>query len=253
MTGIKHIKIYNKKVSYEFDLERNVSVISGNSATGKTTLFNLVRDYEKNKNNGVSLVSDVECLTLNNSDWEYKVEKYDSVVFFIDENNKFYKTKEFANSIKKADCYFVIITRDSMPEISYSVDAMYEIVGKKKHKLVKKYDLKKINYWLPSIVKVFNKFDSFIVEDSESGFRLFESIANKLNKKCKSSNGNSNLYKYVDSKKHISHEQYYTDLLKSITKNDKVFKYSKKKLNKNYVKDENIKKFIKFIFKNYAS
>ena len=60
----------------------------------------------------------------------------------------------------------------------------------------------------------------------------------------------ANAYEYVDSKKHISHEQYYTDLLKNITKNDKVFKYSKKKLNKNYVNDENIKKFIKFIFSN---
>lgn len=314
MTGIKHIKIYNKKVSYEFDLERNISIISGDSATGKTTLFNLVRDYEKNKNNGVSLFSNVECLTLNNNDWEYKIEKNKSVVFFIDEKNRFFKTKKFAEYIQKSDSYFVIITRESMPDIPYSIDSIYEITGKKKHKLLKKYDLKNINYWMPRVISDYNRFDSFVVEDSESGFQLFDGIAKKLNKQCKSSNGNSNLYKYVDdksilvadsaaygsfiektldamkikndsyiylpeciewiilnvikfsgsiininkimanayeyvdSKKHISYEQYYTDLLKNITKNDKVFKYSKKKLNKNYVNDENIKKFIKFIF-----
>lgn len=42
MKGIKHILIKNKRISYDFTLERNVSIISGNSATGKTTLFNLV-------------------------------------------------------------------------------------------------------------------------------------------------------------------------------------------------------------------
>ena len=235
-------------------------------------------------------------------------------MFFIDEKNRFFKTKEFARCLNKSDCYFVIITRESLPEIPYSVDSIYEIIGKKKHKLVKKYDLKNLDYWVPNIIENYNKFVSLVVEDSESGFQLFDSIAKKMNKKCESSKGNSNLYKFVDDKrvlvadsaaygafiektldaikiknnsyiylpecvewiilnvikfsennvnikkilanvyekkkkkKHFSHEQFYSDLLKDLTKNDKVFKYSKKKLNKNYITEENIKKFIKFVF-----
>lgn len=318
MKGIKHILIKNKRISYDFTLERNVSIISGNSATGKTTLFNLVLAYEKDKNNGVKLDCECECITLNNNDWEMKLLKFKSVICFIDEKSRFYKSKSFADAIKKTDNYYVIITRESIENIPYSVDSIYKIVGGKKHTLEKLYDLRKNNYWYnDNKLKNSDLIDNIVVEDSKSGFQLFSAISKLLNKKCLTSKGNSNLYKFVDndslliadsaaygcyidktikylslyknlylylpeciewiilnsivinkkakkeidivlnnpfdyieSKKYFSHESFYVNLLKEITKNNELFGYSKTKLNKAFLNKNNLNNVINFIFKD---
>lgn len=41
MRGIHHITIQNKRVRYDFDVRRNITVIRGDSATGKTTLVDM--------------------------------------------------------------------------------------------------------------------------------------------------------------------------------------------------------------------
>ena len=45
MTGKHRIIVQSKRLKYDFQIRRNITVIRGNSATGKTTLVNMIRDY----------------------------------------------------------------------------------------------------------------------------------------------------------------------------------------------------------------
>ena len=45
MVGAYKISIRSKRVKYEFLVRRQITIISGNSATGKTTLVDMVRAY----------------------------------------------------------------------------------------------------------------------------------------------------------------------------------------------------------------
>ena len=42
MRGKYSIEIYNNKLHYQFEVKRNITIIQGNSATGKTTLINMI-------------------------------------------------------------------------------------------------------------------------------------------------------------------------------------------------------------------
>lgn len=46
MKGSFHIKVSRKRGTvFEFDVRRNITVIRGDSGTGKTTLYNMVVDH----------------------------------------------------------------------------------------------------------------------------------------------------------------------------------------------------------------
>ena len=44
MRGKHHIIVETKRLKYEFDIRRNITVIQGDSATGKTTLTGLLQE-----------------------------------------------------------------------------------------------------------------------------------------------------------------------------------------------------------------
>ena len=45
----------------------------------------------------------------------------------IDECNRFIKSEDFAVRVKESDNYFVIVTRDDLPNLPYSVKEIYGI------------------------------------------------------------------------------------------------------------------------------
>ena len=60
MKGKFKISVKNRFISFNFTLERNVTVLTGDSGTGKTKLINMVRDFsEFGKSSGVTLKSPV--------------------------------------------------------------------------------------------------------------------------------------------------------------------------------------------------
>ena len=71
MKGIHHIFIQNKRLRYDFDLRRNLTVIGGDSATGKTTLIEMIQDYIDYGNaSGIELSSDKKCFVLQGATWK---------------------------------------------------------------------------------------------------------------------------------------------------------------------------------------
>ena len=47
MYGKIDFEIKNNRTSFKFTLERNITILNGNSATGKSTLIDMVRSYEQ--------------------------------------------------------------------------------------------------------------------------------------------------------------------------------------------------------------
>lgn len=70
MKGIHKVTIKKRNILYELTLQRNITIIKGDSATGKTEMVKAVHDYaEQGKNSGVHLQCDKKCVVLHGRDW----------------------------------------------------------------------------------------------------------------------------------------------------------------------------------------
>lgn len=128
MKGKYHIIVQNNRIKFEFDVKRNITIIRGDSATGKTTLMNLIETYERfGDESGISISCARECKTLNNNNWESVIKENHNTIIFIDEDTKAITKKEFAISVRESDNYYVIITRENLPNLPYSVEEVYGI------------------------------------------------------------------------------------------------------------------------------
>lgn len=196
------IKIYvkNRHITFSFTLERNVTVITGDSGTGKTKLINMVRDYsELGRSSGVNLRCDKTYIVLEGRNWEQILADTHNSVVFVEESTRFLTSHAFAQAMKKSDNYYVLVTRELLPQIPYSIDCIKQIIKNnskpKLDSIYKNIRVKKISSF---------PYDIVITEDSKSGFQLFTKAAEKHKAKCISAGGKSGilplLNKYTDKK-----------------------------------------------------
>lgn len=128
MKGIHKVVISTKYLKYEFDLRRNLTIIRGDSATGKTTLVDMVRTHMNDGDSGpVTLNCDKSCYVVEGNLWKGQLGNIQDSIVFIDEGNEFVKTKDFARAIQQTDNYYVIVTREGLPALPYSVEEVYGI------------------------------------------------------------------------------------------------------------------------------
>ena len=300
MIGRYEIEVYNARVHYFLTIKRNITILQGYSATGKTELIRLISDYEANgSSSGITVKCDVSCTVLTSIDWEVRINSINNHIVFIDETARFYKSKRFSEYVRGSDNYFVIITRDDLPQLPYSVEEIYglkNVSDTNKYKEFKKaYNEMYKLYNLSPLRKVDS--DVVITEDSNSGYECFNMI---YNNKCISANGKSGVYdlirrnkkksqlavvdgaafgseigkiyrylkannvkcviyapesfeyivlkagivdvaedmiletyRFADSRKYLSWEEYYNSVLIELT-NDTPFRYDKSRLNESY-------------------
>ena len=307
MVGKYDIEIYNNRVHYFLTIKRNITIVKGDSATGKTELIRLVSEYEANGNSsGITLKCEKNCTVLTNVAWELRLSAISQSIIFIDETAGFIKTKRFAELVRNSDNYFVIVTRDDLSQLPYSVEEIYGLkntAGSSKYKTYKKvynemyklYNLDSLSTIVPELV---------ITEDSNSGYECFSNLYDD----CESAKGKSNIYesirrnadkkllvivdgaafgpeigkvmgylsvndidcvlyapesfefiilkagivdipeqivdetfKYADSIKYISWEEFYTEYLIKATEGT-IYKYSKTRLNNNYLQHKILEK-----------
>lgn len=311
MKGKHKIVVKNNRLQYEFVIKRNITIIQGDSATGKTTLINMLRQAENlGESSGIDVISDVPCKILEGSNWKIILENSVGNIFFTDEENSFVNTEEFASVVKESDNYFVLITRENLYNLPYSVDEIYGL-----HESGKYNDTRKVYQQMYHIYSIEEKFPiepkKIIVEDSNSGYEFFKSISTEKNIACLSAGGKSNifsllkkqsseeicviadgaaigpemnrLYKetlkkknihlylpesfewlilssglisdkdikimleepenYIDSAEYFSWERFFTKLLMERTEKT-YLKYSKSKLNSNYLHEKNKEKIV---------
>ena len=194
MKGKYHIVVQNNKLRYELNIRRNITIIRGDSATGKTRLIELLEQAASlGDSSGVDVICERPCRTLGGSDWNLVLPNIHEQIIFLDEENKFVKSQEFASAVKDSDNYFVIITREDLPNLPYSVEEIYGI-----HTSGKYHDLKRTYNELYHIYSTEEfagrqKPEAVVLEDSNSGYEFFHTICKENGIVCISAGGKSNL------------------------------------------------------------
>lgn len=194
MKGKYHIIVQNNRLRYELDIRRNITIIRGDSATGKTKLISLLEQAAAlGEGSGVEVFCERPCRTLGGNDWNLVLPGIHEQIIFLDEENKFVKSQEFAAAVKASDNYFVIVTREDLPNLPYSVDEIYGI-----HTSGRYHDLKRTYNELYHIYGAEDfpgkqKPKAVVVEDSNSGYEFFHAICDDNGITCTSAGGKSNL------------------------------------------------------------
>lgn len=126
MRGSYKVIIQNNRVQFKLTINRNLTIIQGNSATGKTTLLDMVADHEElGAQSGVTVSCKVACKTISGKYWRRDLQEISSSIVFIDEGNTFVRSREFAHEAKRSSNYYVIVARESLRQLPYSVDEIY--------------------------------------------------------------------------------------------------------------------------------
>ena len=204
MKGKFTFRVHGNNSFYEFELKRNITMLQGDSGTGKTTLLEILLQYLRNgEASGYSVETDANYYVFmhepTQGTWHDELDNLRNTVIFIEENNQFVMNRSFASFVKASGNYFVIINRASIKCLLYSTKEMYELESElSEDGYTQIYHFKEI---YPKELNVFSKTDLFdfkldlvITEDSNTGFRFFK---NFFNVNVDTAGGNSKILQVV--------------------------------------------------------
>lgn len=110
-----NIRLSDRYVDYSFDIEDKFTIVRGDSATGKTTLYELFSLYSKNPLN-------VNCSGYRNLDILPDLKNYNQyadvltdetdTVYILDEDHLLFTIPDFERLLMSSDNYFIIISRE---------------------------------------------------------------------------------------------------------------------------------------------
>ena len=200
MKGMHHIVIQNKRIRFAFSIKRNITIIRGDSATGKTTLFSMIEEYGNlGKDSGVQIQCDKACVALSGKYWQETLENIHDSIVFVDEDSRFLKTKDFAKRIRNSNNYYVLITRENLPALPYSVEEIYGIHCSGRYMNTRQiYNLFYKIYSETNPGKVLIK--ALVTEDSQAGFTFFSQVSKTRGICCESAGGKSNILGILQEK-----------------------------------------------------
>lgn len=285
MKGKYHFRVKSKRALFDFTIRRNITILKGDSATGKTTLLHMLYEYLRvGRQSGYSVSTNADYFVYLRKevgrDWKDTLFPLKNTIIFIEENNDFVFGKDFADFVKTSGNYFVLVNRAPFRMLPYSIHEIYEIItaGKKADIKESYHEFKELYSNYP--IAGNNKIKNIITEDSHSGYQFLAEVFKKAN--TISADGNSNIIHtlqevtkgdtlviadgaafgamienclafldsileepadHVDSLKYESWEQFFTDLLITLTK-DTTGKYAKETLNKFYLQEKNMQKIM---------
>ena len=204
MNGTHHVEVRNKYCIYKFDLNRNITVIRGDSGTGKTKLYEMLANYSRfKKDSGITISCDKRlAIILDDEAWDNKLRNLNDCIVFFDEHQLFIYTEEFARTIKGTNNYYVLITREELYELPYSVEEIYEIKSSGKyHNLSKIYKHNKKHIYSPEQPDGENGYKVLLTEDSHSGFQFYKHYFEGKGVDCFSSGSNAAIYGWLEEHK----------------------------------------------------
>lgn len=202
MRGSFRFKVKSKKVFFDFIIRRNITVIKGDSATGKTTLLQMLYEYLRvGRESGYSVTTDAAYYVYLRRevgrDWQDALFPLKQTIIFIEENNNFVFTEEFAKFVKGSDNYFVLVNRSPFKMLPYSIHEVYEIVthGRRTDMKESYHVLKELYSNYPVMGN--NRMQAVITEDSNAGYQFFSHIFETA--EVRSASGNSNIVSCLKS------------------------------------------------------
>lgn len=194
MKGKYHIVVQNNKLRYDLDVRRNITVIRGDSATGKTRLIALVEQAAAlGEGSGVEVRCERPCRTLGGNDWNLVLPNLHGQIIFLDEESRFVKSQEFAEAVRASDNYFVIITREDLPNLPYSVDEIYGIHVSGKYNDLKRTYNELYHIYSTETFSGKEKPETVVVEDTNAGYDFFQTVCGENGIACVSAGGKSNV------------------------------------------------------------
>lgn len=283
MKGSVRVVVSTKKLRYELNLRRNITILQGDSASGKTTLIQIISDYQSGRTGpGTEIVCDRKCIVLA-GDAESAIMRLESLteaVVFVDEQERFLYSKAFSEAVLASGCYFVFVTRDGLNMLPYSVNEIYYLKNSGYYQNTRQ--VYNSMYQVYPEAEMNKKIEPSLIlaEDSNAGYEMYEAIGQDIKVSCDSAGGKSNIAKYIlankeeqilaivdgaasgivqaeglgeimenpgnfiESSEYSSWERFFTCLLDNLTRNT-IYAYSKKKLNPNYLTRGNIDKMEK--------
>ncbi len=201
MRGSFEVNVSRRRgTKYRFTIRRNITIVRGDSGTGKTTLYEMIADYTRlGEQSGVTVQCECPCVALTDSDWKSQLSTFENSIVFIDEGLRDLLSHDFAKAIEGSSNYYVIITRSDLPALPYSVNEIYRIkTSGKFHSLVPLYvDRGGYRY---SLYKALPKrdFDVLLTEDSRSGYQFFERRFKESGIDCEAAGSNANVLNWLD-------------------------------------------------------
>ncbi len=201
MKGRYHFRVKSKKVLFDFTLRRNITVIKGDSATGKTTLLHMLYEYLRTgRESGYSVSADAPYYVYLRREvgmeWEDILYRLKDTIIFIEENNEFVFSEKFAAFVKASGNYFVLVNRAPFKMLPYGVHEIYEIVTAGKHA-----DVKESYHYFRELYSNYpiaenNRAACAITEDSNAGFQFFSHVLK--DSRLVSAGGNGNVLRCLE-------------------------------------------------------
>lgn len=194
MKGRHRIVVQNNRLHYEFEVKRNITIIQGDSATGKTTLINMLRQAQNlGVSSGIDVVCDVPCRVLEGQEWRLILKNLSGAIIFIDEENAFINTEEFARAVRGSDNYFVLITRENLYNLPYSVEEIYGLHSSGKYQNTKKVYQQTYRIYVGR-QELPIRPEKIVAEDSNSGYEFLKAVSEEKGIMCESAGGKSNIF-----------------------------------------------------------
>lgn len=116
MRGEYQLTVRTNKVQVKLTIRRNLTIIQGKSATGKTTLLDSLRAYENlGAQSGIIVNCAAPCRVIGGIDWEAQLGRIDNSIVFVDDTQKIVRSHAFQHAARHSSNYYVIVARDELP------------------------------------------------------------------------------------------------------------------------------------------
>jgi len=183
MNGRHYVQISNKLVDYQLTLDRKITVITGDSGIGKTSMI-------KNLRRGISGGSSTKlnctagCDVISGSNWYRDISNRSGYILFFDESALFVRTGEFVSLMRQSDNYFVLVNRSRISSIPYSMDAVFTISTTGRKSVLAPLYPKSTGNFTPTFI---------ITEDGRTGYSFFLKVCNDNHQVCYAARGKSKI------------------------------------------------------------
>lgn len=200
MIGTYDVRVSRRRgTSFKFSVRRNITVVRGDSATGKTTLYEMIADHTRlGEASGVTVQCDKPCVALTDIDWRNQLRNTSGSIVFVDEGPEEIRKPDFARAVRESDNYYVIFTRVELPNLPYSVDEVYRIkTSGMYHELAPMYKKGDGCRYSLSRRKPRNDFGALVTEGSKSGLQFFQRRLESGDVRCETAQTNSAVIKWM--------------------------------------------------------
>lgn len=189
MKGRYEIKIWNSRIKYNFILKRNVTIIQGDSGTGKTTLYGMVLAMTSSRGSGVRSNYEGKLVAAGILT-KRTINEYRNKIIVVDETCDCLYQEWFTDAVREGENYFLIITRGILSGVAYSVREIYGLTTRREGEV--------------HVTELYQRYadgncemdgvELVITEDSNAGYEM---MAQALDCQVVSAKGNGNVYRVI--------------------------------------------------------